>query len=352
MQFWVGLWGMQRPHLHPRAHVRMYQEMLEHAQQAEALGFDGFFVTEHHFWYDGYCPSLLPVLAGVARRTRRIAVGAGALLLPLHDPLRVAEDAAVVDVLSGGRLILGFGLGYRPEEFDGLGSQKQTRGDRAVEEIEVIRKAFTQDVFSHEGPHYRYENVRLVPRPLQQPHPPIWFAAGTALATARRAGRAGLPYWHATATTLEMVAAAIEEYRRAAREAGVSEASLKVGLTRDICIAETQTAAEQIMWEERIATYEEQLVGFGFILDEQGRPLKELPRDHPAFGRIMKSLIVGTPDRVIAEVERYAALGLDVFAVRLLSAAFDPPKISRALELFGRHVIPHFRGESRMGGGS
>ena len=347
MEFGVGLWGMQRPHLAPRGHVRMYEEMLEHAALAEEVGFDAFFLTEHHFWYDGYCPSLLPALGAVARRTHRIGIGTGALLLPLHDPLRVAEDAAVVDVLSGGRLILGFGLGYRPEEFDGLRTQKRTRGDRAVEEIQIIRKAFGEEAFSHVGAHYRYENVRLVPRPVQRPHPPIWFAAGTALATARRAGRAGLPYWHATATTLDMVANRIEEYRRAASEAGFPPEAQRVALTRDICIAETQAEAEQIMWQERVATYEEQLVGFGFILDEQGRPLSELSRDLPVFDRILRSLIVGTPDRVITEIQRYVPLGIDLFVARLLSAAFDPQQIRRWIKLFGREVIPHFRAGGR-----
>ena len=149
-----------------------------------------------------------------------------------------------------------------------------------------------------------------------------------------------------------MVAAAIEEYRKAASDAGIPRTAQKVALTRDVCIAPTQAEAEQIMWHDRVATYDEQLVGFGFILDEKGDPLPELTRDSPAFDRVLRSLIVGTPDRVIAEIERYAALGLDVFAPRLISAAFNSSKISQALELFGRHVIPHFRAKSSPGGGT
>lgn len=145
MEFWYGLYGMQSPRVHPRAWSGLYGEVVEHAERAEALGFDSFWLTEHHFWYDGYCPSLLPVLAAIARRTSRIGIGTGCSLLGLHDPLRDAVDKASLDVLSDGRLILGLAPGYRVEEFEGLGIEEDPRqallrGHRGDEEG-ILRRA-------------------------------------------------------------------------------------------------------------------------------------------------------------------------------------------------------------------
>ena len=119
MEFWLGRYGMQSPRVYPRSWAGLYDEVLEHAVYAEELGFDSFWLTEHHFWYDGYCPNLLPVLAAIARRTSRIGIGTGCSLLGLHDPLRDAEDKASLDVLSGGRRLLGLAPGYRPEGIRG-----------------------------------------------------------------------------------------------------------------------------------------------------------------------------------------------------------------------------------------
>lgn len=341
MEFWMGIYGMQRPHTWPRSWIRMYREVLEHAAEAERLGYDSFWVTEHHFWYDGYCPSLLPVLAAVAQRTRRIGLGTGALLLPLHDPLRVAEDAAMVDVLSNGRLILAFGLGYRPEEFDGLGTQKRTRGARLIEGIEVVRRALSEPAFTHRGPYYAYEDVRVWPRPVQAPHPPIWLAAGTAIKTAERAGRFGLPLIEPSHT--RNVAEVLEAYRRAGREAGVPSDRLKVALIRNVCIAETKAEAERILWEDLMPEYHDQYFDFGMLLDERGQPLRGITRDHPVYKEVIANLVVGTPDEVAEQVARFASLGVDAFMPRLVFTNFKSEAGLRAMRLFAEGVMPHFR---------
>jgi alkanesulfonate monooxygenase SsuD/methylene tetrahydromethanopterin reductase-like flavin-dependent oxidoreductase (luciferase family) len=148
MEFWLGLYGMQSPRTYPRSFPYLYRAVMDHAMEAERLGFDGFALTEHHFWYDGYCPSLLPVLAGIAQRTKTIRLLPCALLLPLKDPLRVAEEIAVVDHLSHGRLTLALGYGYRSEEFEGFGLDKEGRGSRFSEMIEILRLAFAEETFS------------------------------------------------------------------------------------------------------------------------------------------------------------------------------------------------------------
>jgi alkanesulfonate monooxygenase SsuD/methylene tetrahydromethanopterin reductase-like flavin-dependent oxidoreductase (luciferase family) len=344
MEFWWGLYGMQSPRTLPRSHACLYQELLEHAREAERLGFDGFALTEHHFWYDGYCPSLLPVLGAVARRTERIRLIPCALLLPLRDPLRVAEEAAVVDHLSHGRLTLALGYGYRPEEYEGFGLEKKARGRRFGEAVEVLRRAFSGQTFSFEGQFYSYRDATALPAPLQRPHPPLWLAGGSQEATARRAGKLGLHYWApAVALPLEHVARLIAAYRGAAHEAGVPPAHVKVGVATDVAIAETREEAQRIVAEDVIPVYAEQLAAFGFVRDAAGNPIRELPPDHPVFRILLDSFVVGTPQDVIAGIERFATLGCDVFMPRVVEANFRSRRILEEMRLFAERVLPRFR---------
>ncbi|MGD9653531.1 MAG: LLM class flavin-dependent oxidoreductase, partial [Candidatus Dadabacteria bacterium] len=142
MKFGVGYYSLQSPSHNPRLHRDLYPEMLEEISLADQMGFDSAWLTEHHFLEDGYCPSSLVAAAAIAARTKNIRIGTGVLLMPLHDPVRVAEDAAVVDLISGGRLILGIGLGYRQEEFSAFGRTLKQRRGRMEESIEILQKGW------------------------------------------------------------------------------------------------------------------------------------------------------------------------------------------------------------------
>ena len=119
--------GFQNPAQWRVPWPELYESGLRFAEEAEALGLDEVWLTEHHFADDGYCPALLPVAAAIAARTTRIRIGTKVVLLPFHNPLRLAEDVAVVDVLSGGRIDLGVAAGYRHEEFAGFGIDRRER---------------------------------------------------------------------------------------------------------------------------------------------------------------------------------------------------------------------------------
>lgn len=165
----------------------VYRETLATVRLAEQLGYDDVWLSEHHFMPDGYCPSPLTVSAAIAAQTTRVRIGQALLLLPLHNPLRIAEDGATVDVLSGGRFLLGVGVGYRPQEFDGFGIDIRTRGQRLEEAVQVIDQAWTTGRVDFDGRHYQVRGLEIRPRPVQQPRPPIWIGGLTQPAVARAA---------------------------------------------------------------------------------------------------------------------------------------------------------------------
>src|SRR3712207_6205192 len=170
-----GLWYdfRQRPPLGDYA--RFYAECFEEIEESERLGFAGVWLSEHHFVDDGYLPSPLVVAAALAARTQRIKIGTNVLLLPMHHPLRVAEDAAVADLVSGGRFVLGVGQGYVQHEFEALGFNRKNRPSLFEEGVEVIRRAWEEGCTEYEGKRWLFKDLPFAPRPERKL--PIYFGA-------------------------------------------------------------------------------------------------------------------------------------------------------------------------------
>ena len=160
-----------------RSAIERFHEAVDEIRLAETLGYDCAFVSEHHFMPDDMFPSPLIALAYIAARTSKIRLGSGVVLLPLHDPVKVAEDCAVLDLISGGRLILGIGQGYRPEEFSGFGRELAHRPGRMREGALLIRRLWTESKVTFRGKHFSVDDMAFTPKPLQKPSPPIWVAA-------------------------------------------------------------------------------------------------------------------------------------------------------------------------------
>jgi alkanesulfonate monooxygenase SsuD/methylene tetrahydromethanopterin reductase-like flavin-dependent oxidoreductase (luciferase family) len=330
MEFWTTGLGMAKLRPMPKALADGYEKFVDDAVEAERLGFDGYGSGEHHFMYDEFIPIPLQAMAAVAAATHTIRLTTGAMLLPLYDPLEAAEIAATLDVLSGGRVSLGLGMGYRPYEFDGLGTAKRTRGVRLREAMEVIRLATSQERFSYDGVHYRYQDETLRPRPIQQPID-LWFCGGTSLQGARRAGTAGLGYWLAN-SPLDHSENIVAEYRRAGREAGFSDSQLRVAAFKDVCIGNSMAEAEGLRQVLIDGFYDEHILGYGYLVDENGKNLYNPPKDHPLYQRFISSLYCGTVEMVVEELKRYEQLGMEMI--------FLP---SQQRELIAKEILPEFK---------
>ncbi|MCZ7530172.1 MAG: LLM class flavin-dependent oxidoreductase [Acidimicrobiia bacterium] len=346
MEIIVGPYGMQSPHPYRRPHVELYDELIVHAQRAEELGFDGIALTEHSFWYDGYCPSLLPTLAAVSQHTERIKLVTGALLLPQHDPLKVAEEAAVVDRLSGGRLVLGMGAGYRPEEFLGHGVPEGRWGARLFEAMEVVRLALTEGTFSFHGDFYDYDKVSLATRPVQNP-PPLWVCAGFADWSAKGSGRRGWAY--CTTGDVEGGGSIFDLYEEAAIAAGHDRASMKRGLFRDVLVMPSEHEVTAIAEEDFWPAFNDQFLGFGFLkrMNPDGEQITELPIELKDMFIHNPRNAVGTPESVREQMKPVIEMDLDLLIVRTIWANFKHERTLRTMETFANEVMPHLRAESR-----
>jgi alkanesulfonate monooxygenase SsuD/methylene tetrahydromethanopterin reductase-like flavin-dependent oxidoreductase (luciferase family) len=166
----------------------VYRHLLEQVEWADQAGFDMVTLNEHHFAPDGYLPSPFVVAGAIAARTKRVKIALSLVLLPLKHPVQVAEDAAVLDIISGGRLELTVGAGYRQEEFAGYGISISERPSRMEEATEIIRRCWEEESFDFTGRHWNLRSVSVMPKPIQQPRPRIQMG-GSSSAAARRAAR-------------------------------------------------------------------------------------------------------------------------------------------------------------------
>jgi len=334
-----GLWyDFRNPPGSPASMASVYAETIEQAAYAEQLGFDHIWTTEHHFVDDGYSPSLLPICAALASKTARARIGTALLLLLLHDPIRIAEDAATVDLLSGGRFDLGIGIGYREPEFAAFGVHKRTRGHQFEEAIAVVRQALASGPIDFHGQFYDYEGIDVSPKPVQQPLP-IWLGGLTARA-ARRAARLGDGFLAGAGEDF------VPEFLAERTSLGQPPTPVwsSIGFVGVAYDPEAMLAriAPHVVYQRRI---------YATWLQQAGTTIWEVPESVDDLRRSDPDLVV-TPDRarhIIAE--RLAAQP----AITHLSWAPIPPGLAprdavASLELFAAEVLPHFRNAAEPAG--
>lgn len=334
----VGLFTGQIPAGSGRSVNQEYSDYLALVRLVEAEGLDSAWVSEHHFSEDAYLPSLLPLLAAFAAVTERIELGTGVVLAPFHDPIRLAEDFAVVDQLSGGRVICGLGIGWREEEFRAFNIDVSTRTRRLREIVEILRLAWNEERFDFSGKHYSYAGISVTPKPARVP--PI-LIGGFVDEAIRRAGRIGDGYISSRAQP-DRVAQAFEMAAEERAKAGHDGEPI-VGLLQNAFVTEDPERD----WPMVRAGIGHQLgvyAGWRAGTDVPGRALEVMPPDETT---IRDTTAYGAPDEVVSFLKPI----VDVLAryeqahliLRLHYPGMDAAPAARAIELLAREVVPALR---------
>lgn len=337
---------------------QIIKEQFESMRAAEDLGFDYLWVPEHHSTEYGYCASPMLTLAGIASVTKRIRLGSGVVVLPFNDPIRVAEEGAMLDLISDGRLELGVGRGFQPVEYKGF-PVDQTRSRQIFDEaLQVIVQAWTEDSVNFKGAHFDIADRPVRPKPLQKPHPPIWMAA-IGEESFRMAGKQGFNLLCSMIYGFKSEAAAelIRLYRGALKAYGHDPAKGQVGALAMVYCAETTAQARQdfggpVLWYYRtIANYvappaSEQPVE-GYENYANTRYAARTVQWDQLLDR--GDLICGSPEECIKQIERMRdKYGFTQILCWTRLAGLEHRKVIRSMELMQTHVIPHFRREEQV----
>jgi alkanesulfonate monooxygenase SsuD/methylene tetrahydromethanopterin reductase-like flavin-dependent oxidoreductase (luciferase family) len=318
----------------PAAH----REMLEQASRAEELGFDSIWVAEQHFSPERQCPSPFLIGTAIAARTERIKVGVYTTMTFAH-PIRLAEDAAVLDVLSEGRLILCAGTGYRKEEFAAYGVAAEGKRSRIRESLEILRLAWADEPFVYRGKYFtipavspddttgeEYPPLSVFPKPIQNPVP-IWMAAFGNVGV-RQAGRLGLPLFTSPLESIPQLKERDGLYRAALQEAGQRQTLFP--LIRSVYVAETAERARTDTETALLAQYRRY---------SRWRPQVAMEGTFETL--TADRFIIGDPDHCVAQIQRYATeLGVNYLVCRMNLAGLAPTNVLNSIRLFAREVMP------------
>lgn len=322
---------------------RLYEEVLQEAELAEQCGFDSVFVPEHHMMPDGYLPAPQVLLGAIAARTSRLRLGTSILQLPEWHPINIAEAWSVLDNISKGRTILGVGLGLVESEFRLFGREVKDATELFGEQLEIIRRAWTQESFSFTGKFYSFDNISITPRVVQRPHPPIWIGAMSEPAL-RRAARLGSGWISDPLHHIEVMRSWAEIYRNEARQNG-NEA--KVVIMRAFMLSENRDEVEKVWWpplRQSHLFYK----NLGFFesgrFNTQWEPWVKTVKDEDwTFDRVAPNrMIAGTPEQVVDEIQRYRDyVGCDYMILYLRHPKGPSHEhVKRAIRLFGEKVLP------------
>ena len=313
-----------------------YKESLEEVTRAEALGFDSVWMEEHHSVANHYWPSPLTVLAGFATRTSRVTLGTDIAVAAFHHPVRLAEDVAMLDVMSAGRVTLGVAIGYKPDEFALYGVPLEKRGARFEEQLAIMKGLWTGERVSFKGAYYTVEG-RLEPTPVQKPHPPLWVG-GWGDITLRRAATLADNWIPGPTADLKRLLEGKKQFLECRKASGRPQAITEWPLTRDLIIADTDAQARALAEAHIMLAYRREYAGgwrHPFIDAAIATDLDKLMEDR---------FIIGGPDQCISQIRRFVEkYGMTHLICRTFFPGMPHAHILRELELLAKEVMPAFR---------
>ena len=324
-------------------------ETTEQVQYAEALGFHGAWLAEHHFTRYSMASSSLILATHIAAHTTKIRVGTAVVVSPLHNPIRIAEDTAMLDLVSGGRLDVGFGRGTSGYEYSGYNVAPEESQERFQDSIKIVQGLWTTPDFSYESKYNTMHRLNLVPPPVQQPHPPIYLAATRTPATLEFAVSTGhslcIAVVQDTADALDLC----QRFVSMSREAGFHRSMADIPFFRYFYVAETEAQARQdteahLSWVVDIMQWRRFIKEGSEVyrrMDDWRRSRTELPVSYDALAQ--NRAIIGTPDQCVARIKAIQAHGIDYFGCNFDFGGMEHQKVLRSMELFSKEVMPHLR---------
>ena len=314
------------------------QESAEQVRAAREAGFDLIATGQHYLAMPYQMSTSFPLLARLAAEAGDMQVAATVVLVPLHNPVELAESVATMDAICGGRFILGVGLGYREEEYTAFGVQRGQRVGRLREALEVMKRLWAEEELEFHGKYYQVPRVRPATRPVQQPHPPIWVAANGDAAV-RRAARWGYPWLINPHATVPMLTRQLSAYRQTLAQSG-QPVPPTLPMMRELYVAqdrETACLESQPYLGPKYQAY----ASWGQDKALPGQesfavPYQDLARDR---------FLLGSPEEVVQEIKRYEqTLGVNYLIFRMQWPGMPQAQVLRQIELMGREVIPLVKG--------
>jgi probable F420-dependent oxidoreductase len=307
-----------------------FHDFVELNVEAEALGYCATFLVEHHFTGWNQVSATLQLLTWLAARTTTLRLGTAVLVLPWHNPVLLAEQAATLDVMSGGRLDVGIGKGYRHTEFEGFCVPPEEAQPRFDEALHILRKAWTtRERFSHEGRFWRFKNIVVEPSPKQAPHPPLWTGAGNP-ASVKRAAERGHRLILDQFASAELLSERIALFRAEAAARGRPYDPMQVVVARDMFVVDNE--------REREDAIERNNAAHARTLSVSRAPGRAGGSHILAYGHTAQqqreSPLIGTPDEIVAKLLTLRAAGVEYV---MLNAAGSAANLRR----FARDVMPH-----------
>lgn len=324
----------------------VYETELAQMVAAESLGFESVWVAEHHFSDYGVCPAPQVLAATVAARTRALRVGMGVSLLPLHDPVHLAEQLAVLDQVSGGRVDVGIGRGNPGPDYAAFGSRYEESRERVEEGIELMRRCWSGEAVSFEGRYRSLVGQRIVPRPRQRPHPPLFIAANSPDSVVA-AARLQLPMLSSFFIPAPELRRRQEAYVAEATATGLGADALASLLEQSWGMRCVHVALDRV---SALAAVEGPFMAYQRRLSERANVRERLSHGRlQPFQSYLETgrAIFGSPDDVVDGLARYAEEAGHGRILLLMALAGLPVRDTlRSMELFATHVMPQLAGVS------